>query len=99
MSLRIRLLPRAGREVRQIFEWFDVIQAGLGERFVAELEAVFQRIRDYPWSAPVVRSGIRRSVLRTFRYSVFYMIGVNSIDVLAVVHQADDPTKWPKRRR
>ncbi len=98
MKLRIRFLPRAGRELRQIRDWFEEIQFGLGSRFVKEVERALQIRSNYPGAGQRITTKVRRKVLRTFRYSVFYIIGDQTVDVLAIIHQADDPKSWPKRR-
>jgi len=54
-------------------------------------------IVEFPESAPEIASGIRKCVLRKFRFSLIYSIERDSLLVLAVAHQSRRPGYWFRR--
>lgn len=46
---------------------------------------------------PVVYKTFRRALLRTFPYSVFYVVEESLILIVGVVHQARDESTWKRR--
>jgi toxin ParE1/3/4 len=40
---------------------------------------------------------VRRALARRFPYAVFYLVERDRVVVLAVLHQAVDPARWPGR--
>lgn len=66
----------------------------LGRRFFAEIRRVEDRIIQFPQSAQEIRPGIRKSILRTFQYSLIYSIEPEGILVLAVAHHRRRPGYW-----
>lgn len=71
---------------------------GHGERFLAELDRVVDRVRELPSSAPVVMPEVRRALMRRYPYAVFYLFEPQRLVVLAVLHQRANPRRWPGGR-
>lgn len=40
--------PQAEAEIRAAFEWYEGVVAGLGDRFLAELDRVLTRVGESP---------------------------------------------------
>ena len=62
--------------------------------FVAQLQALFARLCMFPefgvvWPSHAYK-GLRRAVLRDFRYSVFYRPTDTTIELVRVLHHARD---------
>ena len=61
--------PLAEADLEQAARWYDEEQAGLGSRFLTDVDQVFGRIRERPQQFPVVSGDIRRALLQTFPYA------------------------------
>ena len=71
MSLPVALRDPASAEFDEAFDWYESRKAGLGVEFVAEIEAVFDRISVAPLAYRTVRADIRKAVVRRFPTTSF----------------------------
>ena len=96
-----QLIARAAaqQDVRAIREWYEGEEEGLGAHFLAELDAVVERVRRMPGQFPEVRKGLRRALLRRFPYCVYFLDPGDSLIVLAVLHQHISPREWKSRAK
>ena len=79
--------------------WYEQQRAGLGSRFLVELDSVLDRIGSSPLQFPLVEVPVRRALLHRFPYAVYFVAeepGGRSV-VLAVLHQHRDPDAWRSR--
>ena len=90
--------PRADLDVAAAFDWYENEEAGLGQEFLAELRATYDRIADGPLAYQDLRSGIRRALLRRFPYAVYFAVEGDVAVVLTVLHVGRDPAEWQRRR-
>lgn len=70
---------------------------GLGRRFFREVRRAEQLIGEFPEAAAEITPGIRKYVLRKFRYSLIYSIEREGVLILAVAHQSRSPAYWISR--
>jgi plasmid stabilization system protein ParE len=89
--------PLAEADLEQAARWYDEEQAGLGSRFLSDVDQVFGRIRKRPQQFPVVSGEIRRALLHTFPYAVYFRETDETIRVLAVLHLRRKPGLWRPR--
>ncbi|AHG92879.1 plasmid stabilization system (plasmid) [Gemmatirosa kalamazoonensis] len=98
MSPRRRLVfrPGARAEIREARGWYEARVAGLGRRFLADLDATMTHIVERPemYQAIADSSGDRRALLRRFPYSVVYRVTSAEIVVLACLHHRQDLDAW-----
>ena len=97
MTLNVVFRPAARAEFDGAALWYEERQAGLGERFVAEIDRAIELAARYPERYPIQHEGIRCVRARRFPYSIFYMVESEQIVVLAVFHARRDPTIWQAR--
>ncbi len=97
-AYRLVAEPRADLDVAATFDWYENEEAGLGQDFLDELRAAYDRIADSPLAYQALRSGIRRRLLRRFPYAVYFAVEGDVVVVLAVLHVARDPAEWQRRR-
>jgi len=92
MNLKFSIV--AEREVEAAADYYETHEAGLGLRFVEELNHATEFILQFPnaWSPISKRS--RRCVLRRFPYSIIYSVEQSTVTIVTVVHQSRDPEKW-----
>ena len=86
MARRFIVRPLAEADLEEAASWYDEEQAGLGSRFLNDVDQVFGRIRERPQQFPVVSGDIRRALLRTFPYALYFRETDETIRVLAVLH-------------
>jgi plasmid stabilization system protein ParE len=97
VSLPIVFRPIAQAEYDGAIAWYEAQQAGLGAAFEAEVQAVLDTIANTPDRYPVALRDIREAPLGRFPYCVYYRVRSGSVVVLAVYHQARDPSGWQSR--
>lgn len=96
MAYRLTVSDRAVREIGEAYEWYEEQLHGLGVEFIDALDTQFQLITQTPLLFPEIRQGIRRTLLSHFPYGVFYASKSDVVSVLAVVHTARNPRRWPR---
>jgi plasmid stabilization system protein ParE len=82
-------------------EWYAERVDGLGDRFLLETEASFARIDETPltgspWTHRRLPDGVRRMFLRSFPYSVVYIVEPRVV-IVAVAHLRRRPGYWVRR--
>jgi plasmid stabilization system protein ParE len=85
----------AARELEEAQSWYESQRPGLGAEFARSLEAVVHRIARQPEGAPLVWEDVRRTHLKRFPYSIFYIVETDRLVVLSCQHQRRDPAGWP----
>lgn len=95
MAFRLKFSPRALRETGEAQEWYESQSTGLGEEFIAAMELQLKRLEHSPLLYAEVIPGVRRSLLPRFPYGLFYAVRDNLVYVLAVLHDARNPRRWP----
>lgn len=79
--------------------YLELRATGLGRRFFAEVRRAESLIVQFPESAEEIRPGIRKRILRQFRYSLIYSIEKDGFLILAVAHHSRQPGYWVARAR
>ncbi len=97
MKWELRFHPDVGDEVAESYEWYEDRLTGLGEEFLAALEACYARLVTGPAKHQIIEGDIRHSRLRRFPFAVYYRIVGDAIEVVAVHHDKRDPEVWRSR--
>ena len=97
MTARLALSPAAFEDLREAADWYDGQRPGLGDVFLASVDACFSRIERLPQAFPESEAGVRSALLRRFPYVVHFRIEKERIEVLAVWHGHRDPEGWIER--
>ena len=97
MSLPVIVRPQAEKDIEQVFNELEQAVPGMGRRFSANLQEVFDRIETMPESYAVVWGEVRAVRLKHFRYVLYYIPFLDRVEVLAVLHGARDPSTWQSR--
>jgi len=101
--VRVRLHPEARDELRSGALWYEEQRAGLGDDFVAEINATLDRIAGAPRSVPlwpgvtVTAVPIRKAIVHRFPYVVAFEAHADAILVLAIAHAKRRPLYWLSR--
>jgi plasmid stabilization system protein ParE len=95
------IIRAASAEMAEATEWYAERVDGLGDRFLLETETAFARIDEMPlngspWTHRRLPDGVRRMFLRSFPYSVVYIVEPRVV-IVAVAHLRRRPGYWVKR--
>ena len=99
MTRRFIVRPLAEADLGDAARWYDDERAGLAERFFSDVDRTFARIRERPLQFPTVAGEVRRALLHTFPYAVYFRVSDQSVVVLAVLHLRRNPKIWRGRAR
>jgi len=92
MTILIR--PAAAAEIDDAFLWYERQQAGLGEEFLAAVQAAMEKVGAHPNGFPVVHRETRRALVHRFPYGIFYRDYGDLVVVVACMHGRRDPRRW-----
>ena len=91
MTYKIEIRGQADEEIYEAYKWYEEQVAGLGHRFIHELESVFQKIATNPQHYKTARSVFRQASLKTLLFVIYFEIVNNAIIVYSVFHTKRKP--------
>lgn len=97
--MRVIVDPRAQEELVEAVEWMAARSPDRAAAFREAYATILQRIADHPEQFPQVEPGLRRALIRRFRYSVLFALREDHAVVLVVMHQHRRPGYWQDRLR
>lgn len=97
MTLQAVFRPAATAEFDGATLWYEDRRPGLGAQFVSEIDNAVELASKYPDRYPVKHKEIRCVRAHRFPYSIYYIVEVEQIVVLAVFHARRDPAIWQSR--
>jgi len=97
LSPTLRFLPEAVKELEEAVLWYRKQTPFLGNQFTTAFESTIERMIQFQDAFPLYRKSVRRALIPKFPYGIFYVQGINSIQILAVFHLKQDPHKLNKR--
>ena len=98
MAYRLKFSGRAVREIGEAFDWYEEQSKGLGSEFQLAFELQLKRLEQVPLLYTEIIPGVRRTLLPRFPYGVFYTVKNDLVYMLAVIHNARNPRRWPSER-
>jgi plasmid stabilization system protein ParE len=98
MAFRLKFSARALREIGEAREWYELQSPGLGDEFLAAMELQLKRLEQAPLLYAEIIPRVRRALLPRFPFGLFYAVRGDLVHVLAVLHDARNPGRWPKAR-
>jgi len=93
----VQFTQTARAELIHAQDWYEARAPGLGRRFREAIDDLTKRMSASPLQFSVVYKNTRRALLRHFPYSLFFVIGDESLLVIACFHASRDPSHWQKR--
>jgi plasmid stabilization system protein ParE len=99
MTRRFIVRPLAEADLEDAARWYEDERAGLSERFLSDVDRTIARIRERPFEFPAVSGDVRRALLHTFPYAVYFRTSDEAVVMLAVLHLRRNPKVWRGRAR
>lgn len=93
MGYKLEIRGEADEEIFEAYSWYEQQTPGLGQRFIGELEAIFQKITLNPQHYKIARSVFRQASVKSFPFVVYFEINHNNIVVYSVFHTMRKPDK------
>lgn len=89
----------AENDLVQIFADLEEFSEGAGEQLIHKLDLTLQNLRAHPEIAPLFAEPVRRLVIGSTGYGLFYSIEARGIIVHALIHLSRDPETIRRRIR
>jgi plasmid stabilization system protein ParE len=83
--------PEAEADINDAYRWYENREPGLGGEFLGEVTTALSRIANNPLHYPELYGTARRGCVRRFPYIVIYVVRLDQIVILAVLHQRQNP--------
>jgi toxin ParE1/3/4 len=93
----VRIRPEVEADLSGARDWYEDRRAGLGVEFGEAIDDAITEIIRRPLRFPVVRREVRRALTKKFPFGIFFLADEREIIVLAILHQARDPSVWGSR--
>ena len=97
MAAELIITPAVERDLAEAYDWYESRRFGLGETFLASVDAQIEAILRHPEMHRVIFENYRRGLVRRFPYALFYEFAGNTVTVSGVLHTSGDPNKWRER--
>jgi plasmid stabilization system protein ParE len=95
--MRLLVRPAAAADIEQAYRWYEQQRAGLGDEFLAAVDAKLGDIAAHPAYYAVIHRDARRALLHRFPYAIFYRVYSDTVIVVACMHGRRDPKRWKVR--
>jgi toxin ParE1/3/4 len=89
--------PDAQSEMAASARYYESQRAGLGKRFLAEIQSAIQHIELNPTMFYQVEAGIRRCCVPRFPCGIVFRETPSEIEILAILHFKRRPGYWKSR--
>jgi len=93
----LRIHDAALSELQETARRYEVTRSGLGSEFVRAVDAAVERIMLGPEVWPL-SLGEHRYVLPRLPFSIYYRLTADTVYVLAIAHQRQQPGYWRTRK-
>jgi len=99
MAYKLIISPGATQDIFEAFEYYQKKEAGLGNRFLNELEDFYKKLKKNPtfYSFVSKEKSIRALSLKVFPYKIIYEINQNELYVFAIHHFSQSSNHFLKR--
>ena len=94
MNREIIFAPLARHAFEEAFAWYEEQRPGLGDEFRIEVNATLRQVLQSPERFRLASPTTHKAVLKRFhKYSIYYSIELDAINVASVFHGARNPAE------
>jgi plasmid stabilization system protein ParE len=86
--------PFAEADAAKTAAWYNHKREGLGNEFLLALDAKINAIQRNPNHFQLVYKNIRRALTNRFPYGIFFIVEIDTIYILAILHTSRNPKIW-----
>ncbi len=97
MTYRLIIRPEAELDLEDAFLWYESQSSGLGSEFVRAVDTCISTIGRNPLAYKLIYQEARRVLVRRFPYALFYIVGEDTVFVIACFHSKRNPNNWQDR--
>lgn len=90
MRYKIILQDEAISDIREAHHWYEEQLAGLGDRFIDEIDDCFYRISENPQYYGFLTDKFRRISIKHFPFRIVYETSEDSIIIISVDHTSEN---------
>jgi len=90
---RLEIRQSAQLMVEEAYWWYEQQLPGLGERFVNETYASFEKLKQTPFYYSISNENYRQLLLKHFPYKIIFEIFEDHVIVFAVYHTSQHQDK------
>lgn len=98
MTLPFALRATARADIDAAYLFYERLQAGLGDRFVAALNRLLAQVCQSPYLYGRVRGNVRAGPVKPFAFVAYYRVEPTRVLVIAVLHGRAHPRRMRRRR-
>jgi plasmid stabilization system protein ParE len=95
MTRTLVIEPEAETEIDQAAGWYGQRSQAARIGFLRALDRTIDFIVEYPEQYQIIYRETRRALLEGYPYALFYNITATQVIVLACIHTARNPDRWP----
>jgi hypothetical protein len=92
----VRFLASAEAELAEAVVYYAGEAPGLGDRFLAEVEAAVNLVQAHPLAWMPLSHRTRRCRIQHFPFGLFYQVRADEILILSVMDLRRDPKRWER---
>lgn len=97
MTWPVRVKSIAEAEFAEAVVWYHRRSTSAAEAFITAVESTLASIGQSPDLYPVVHRTIRRAIVATFPYAIYFVRGTTECVVLSIHHGKRNPRRWMRR--
>ena len=94
-QLRVRALAR--QEIDSAFDWYRQRSPSSAEGFLDAVDEALSQITSDPERFPVIRGRLRRVLLSSYPYAVYFKVYPSVTSIVGVIHGHRHPQTWLRR--
>ena len=95
--MRVIHHPHAEAELIEAAQYYERSVAGLGARFLDEVQTAVSLIREAPQRWRVMEADVRQYLMPRFPFAIYYRALSDHIRILAFKHHSRHPDYWRYR--
>lgn len=95
---QLEVHPQVYEELEEARFWYENRLAGLGTKFLDQVDLAMTVIKKSPEVWPLHFHGTRRYLVHRFPFAILYRYDESQIQIIAVMHQRRRPNYWKDRR-
>jgi plasmid stabilization system protein ParE len=97
MTKPLTVSEAAETDIEAAVEWYDTRAPGLGNALIAQVNSIYENIREFPDMHQVAFANVRKAPVDHFPYAVVYRALPTVIEVIGVFPCRADPKRLARR--